>query len=77
MFGTILVSMGGIALPVLAGLCVMPKGERQPGAASLRGEQGTWLLLRQFREYLGTLRTAIRRRHMPGGVEPTSSIRYG
>jgi hypothetical protein len=77
MFGTIVVSMSGIALPILAGVLLMPKGEGQPAAASRRGAHGPWLLLRQCRLYLGSLSAAARQRHLHGSVTRSSTVRYG
>jgi hypothetical protein len=77
MFGTIVVSMSGIALPVLAGVLLMPRSESQRVVTSPHGEQRPWLPLRRSRGYLNALSAAIRQRHLPGSVAPGSSVRYG
>jgi hypothetical protein len=76
MFGTILVSMSGIVLPVLVGSLFVPRGESQPFAAARR-EQGPWVMLRQCRMHLGRLSAAVHHRHLTVGGAPSSTVRYG
>lgn len=76
-FGPIVVSMTGIALPILAGLWLMPKGDRRAAVDLSRSAAGAWLLLRRIRAHLGALSTAVRQRHLSGGVAPGSTVRYG
>ena len=77
MFGTILVSMSGIALPVLVGILFVPRGESQPFAAAPRHTAGASVLLRQCRMHLGRLSAAVHQRHLPGSVASSSTVRYG
>ncbi len=79
MFGAILVSMTGMALPVLAGIWLMPRSESQALAAApqiwsqIRRSQ--WL--RQGRLYLGSLSAAVRQRHLPDSIAHSSAGRAG
>ena len=76
-FGPILVSLSGIALPILAAVVLMPKGGLQSSVASNQTAPGPWLLLRQARRRLGGLSAAVRQRHLDGSVAPSSTVRYG
>jgi hypothetical protein len=81
-FGTILVSCSGIALPILAGVWLMPKSAIRPVATSRHGAQSAWLLSRRLlsrraHRYLGWLSTAVLHRHLSGSAAPSSTVRYG
>jgi hypothetical protein len=79
MFGTILVSMTGIALPILLGVWFMPRSDSNVLAAApqiwLQGKRGQWL--RQGRGHLGSLSAAVRPRHLSGSIAQTSAGRAG
>jgi hypothetical protein len=81
MFGTILVSMTGMALPVLAGMWLTPRSERPPFAAATQiraqGRRSQALLLRQTRRYLGLIGTALRQEDRHGSVATSSTTRFG
>jgi len=75
MFGAIFVSMTGMALPVLAGLWLMPRSESQALAAAPQIGRSQWL--RQGRLYLGSLSAAVRQRELPGSIAHSSAGRAG
>jgi hypothetical protein len=77
MFGSVLVSMIGIALPIVAGVWIMPRGERVSVADSQQRIRGEWLLLRQCRRYHGWMSAAIRQWPVLGSIGPSSTIRHG
>jgi hypothetical protein len=81
MFGTILVSMTGMALPVLAGMWLTPRSERSPFAAAIQiraqGRRSQALLSRQTRRYLGSISAAYHQGHRHGGVAASSTTRFG
>ena len=76
-FGPILVSTIGIALPILAGVWLMPRGESLAVATSPQPERSPSLLLRQTRRYLEWLSTAVHQWHLPGSIGPSSTVRHG
>jgi hypothetical protein len=72
MFGTLVVSFTGIALPVLVGVWFTPRGEGSALAVlspivALAGRDGR-RLLRRGTDYLGSLGAAIRPRHLPSSA---------
>ena len=77
MFGSILVSMIGIALPIVAGVWLMPSGESLSVATSPQRERSQWLLLRQSRRYREWLSAAVRQWPVHGSIGPSSTIRHG
>jgi hypothetical protein len=77
MTGTIFVSLMGIALPILAGVWLMPRGEGETFINVLITERNPWPALRRGWHYVGGLGAAVRGGHMPAGVTRPSSVRYG
>jgi hypothetical protein len=79
MLGAILVSMTGMALPVLAGIWLMPRCESQAliAAPQIWSQIGRSQWLRQGRLYLGSLSAAVRQRHLPGSIAHSSAGRAG
>jgi hypothetical protein len=77
MFGTVLVSTIGIALPALAGVLLAPRSEGQPSAASpqiwSRIKRNQRRLLQQSHAYLASLNDTGRQRHLPGSIAHSSS----
>ena len=79
MLGAVLVSMTGMALPVLAGIWLMPRGESQAlvAAPQFWSQIGRSQWLRQGRLYLGSLSAAVRQWHLPGSIAHSSAGRAG
>jgi hypothetical protein len=75
MFGTILVSMIGITLPVLAGVWLTPRIESPAFVSATRSAAGSWVLFQHARDSLGSLATGRGRLRESGAA--SSSIRYG
>jgi hypothetical protein len=75
-FGTIVVSMTGTALPVLTGVWLMPRSISPPVGTSPRSVGGQWLLLRRSRRCLEWLSTAVRQCHLPGSNRPASTVHH-
>jgi hypothetical protein len=76
-FGPLLVSTMGIALPVLAAIWLMPRGESLAVATSPQPERSPSLLLRRWRRYLEWVGTAVHQWHLPGSIGPSSTVRHG
>jgi hypothetical protein len=81
MFGTILVSMTGIALPILAGVWLTPQSKGMlfaaiPQMLSHRS-RAQWLLLRQSYRCLGLLSNAILKGHLPDRIVAFSADSFG
>jgi hypothetical protein len=75
MYGTILVSIIGVGLPIVAGIWLMPRGESSPIAASTQRSQWVLSLLsRRCREWLSA---AVRQSHVHGSIGPSATIRHG
>ena len=72
MFGTLVVSFTGIALPILAGVWFTPRSEGNvfavlsPIVANARRDGRK--LLRRSHHYLGSLGAAVRPRHLPSSA---------
>jgi hypothetical protein len=77
MFGIILVSMAGIALPILGGICLTPRVESQAFASEARGSRDLAPLFPRGLASLGALSAGFARRHWNGGAAASSSVRYG
>lgn len=77
MFGPILVSMTGIALPILGGIWLTPRAETQAFASKVRGNRDLGPLLQRGPGSLGSLSIGFARRHWNGGAAASSSVRYG
>ncbi len=75
-YRSVLVSIIGMALPVLAGVWLMPKNEAR-SAVNLAGrDPNQWLLLwlSRSREWLNN---AVRHGHLPGNGTPSTTVRHG
>jgi hypothetical protein len=75
MFGTLVVSLTGIALPILAGVWFTPRSEGNAFAVlspivATAGRDGR-KLLRLSQHYLGSLSAAIRPRPLPSSAGRT------
>jgi hypothetical protein len=77
MFGTILVSLTGIALPILGGIWLTPRVESQAFASEAPGNRDLGLLFRRGAGAFGSLSLGLARRHWNGGGAASSSVRYG
>jgi hypothetical protein len=76
MFGSIFVSMIGIALPIVVGVWIMPRGESVLVADLPQRERSEWLLLRQGRRYHAWVSAAIRQWPVHGSIGSSSTIRH-
>jgi hypothetical protein len=78
MLGTILVSMTGVALPVVVGAWLTPRTEGHPLITLSRMianfKRGGWRLLQQSRL---SLITVVRPSHLPGSIARSSAGRAG
>ena len=77
MFGSIFVSMIGIALPIVVGVWIMPSGVSVPAATSPQRERSPWVLSLLSRRYREWLSAAVRQSHVHGSIGPSATIRHG
>jgi hypothetical protein len=72
MFGTLVVSLTGIALPILAGMWFTPRSEGNASAVLLpivaNARRNGRKLRRRGTHYLGSLGAAVRPRHLPSSA---------
>jgi hypothetical protein len=73
---SVLVSMIGIVLPVLAGIWLMPKSEAPLAINLSEHEPNQWLLL-SFSRSREWLNSVVCQWHLPGSSVPASTGRHG
>ena len=76
MYGSVFVSMIGIALPVLTGVWLIPKSDAGPTVNLAGREPNRWFLLWfiQSREWLNN---GVRQWLLPGSSGPSSTAHHG
>jgi hypothetical protein len=79
MFGTVLVSMTGIALPVLVGVMLTPRSEHRHSVAAAstwsQSRRDRWAAVQPGLRSIGSLIAAVR--HLPDGIAHTHAGRAG